>query len=395
MEYNILMSLFSFLKSNNESYSLVFNIGSGSVSGGIIKFTEKTGVNIVYYAKEMIPFQQEIEITKHQDLMKSTLTILAHKIQSEGLKKVSSQTPIGKSTKKEKKINIDRIFYIFSSPWSVSQTRIIRLKEPKLFKVTEGRLNKLIDEQEKQFQTGILKSGQIIERKIVQIKTNGYVVNNIYDKLVDNLELAVFFTVVSKDVLDIVEEAVSKTFRVKNVWCHSLSLPILTIIGNLFSQKEDFIHLDISEEITDISVVKNNILTSSVSIPLGRNYFIRELSKNLAVTEEIADSMIRMHQTKSIDELASLKLSVAIDTVSQNWLTNITDILSEIKSKMYVPELIFLTAEADFGPFIKDKLHKRSFETILLDNKNIKSSLVGENLIFKLELMFLDNLYKI
>ncbi len=387
MEYNVLMSFFSFLKRNKESYSLVFNIGSGSISGGIIKFTEKVGVDIVYYAKEIIPFQQEVSVPKHLDLMKSTLTTLAHKIQSEGLK--------GMGTKKDQSISIDRVFYVFSSPWSVSQTKTIRIKEPKVFKVTDGYLKRVIDEQEKKFQSDVLKSGKTIEKKIIQMKVNGYAVNDISNIFTNDLEISLFFTVVPEEILHIIEEAVSKVFNIKNVWCHSSALSILSVIKNLFPQKEDFIHIDISEEITDIAIVKDNIMTSSVSIPYGRNYFVREISKVLKVSEEVADSMIKMHCSKNNDELASLKLSVAIDAVSKSWLTSITDVLNSFKDKIYVPELIFLIANNDLCFFLKDKLHKQSFEVILLDNNNIKSSQVKGDLVFKLELMFLDNLYKI
>ena len=105
------MSLFSFFKKNKESYSLVFNIGSGSVSGGIVKFTEAPGENVTYYAKENIPFQREISVPKHLELMKSALTKLTERIQKNNQKR------------------IDRIFYVFSSPWCASQTKVIRVKE--------------------------------------------------------------------------------------------------------------------------------------------------------------------------------------------------------------------------------------------------------------------------
>lgn len=396
MEYNVPMSFFSFIKklktiwprrAGKESYSLVFNIGSGSISGGIIKFTEKVGVDIVYYAKEMIPFQQKVSVPKHLYLMKSTLTTLAHKIQSEGLK--------GISTKKDESVSLDRVFYVFSSPWSVSQTKTIRIKEPKAFKVTADYLKRVIEEQGKKFQSNVLKSGKTIEKKIIQMKVNGYTVNDISNIFTNDLEISLFFTVVPEEILHIIEEAVSQVFDIKNIWCHSSTLSILSVVKNLFPQKEDYICLDISEEITDIAIVKDNIMTSSVSIPSGRNYFIRELSRVLKVSKEIADSMIKMHCAKNNNELASLKLSVAIDTISKSWLTSITDVLNSFKDKVYVPELIFLIANNDLCLFLKDKLHQQSFEVIFLDNNNIKSSLVKGDLVFKLELMFLDNLYKI
>jgi len=381
------MSFFSFSKKNKESFSLVFNISSGSVSGAIIRFTEKAGVKIEYYIKEKISFQEELSIPRHVDLMSEALGILVEKIRVAGTKKIMPA--------KGSLFLIDRVFYIFSSPWCVSKTRTIRINEVKEFKVTEQYINKIIDEQEKLFRAEISESGQVVEKKIIQIKTNGYVVNDINDCLTKNLEISILFTIVPENILQVIESVVTKTFNSKNIWCHSLSLSLFSVIRNLFSQYENFIHLDITEEITDLNIINDNIITDSISIPFGRNHFIRELSMNLKITEEIADSMIRMQVTKSGDELGVLNLAVAMDTASQTWLTKISEALNDLKLRMFLPETMFLIISNDLGIFLRNKLVKQDFKVILVNNMQIDSTQVKEDTILKLELMFLDNLYKI
>lgn len=382
------MSFFSFLKKNKESYSIVFNIGSGSISGGIIRITEKTGVDVIYYAKDVLPFQQKILVPKYLDLMKLSLVAVTKKIQTEGLKLIK--------VKKNKTLNIDKTFFIFSSPWGVSQTKIIKIKEAKPFKVTVAYLDKLIIEHEKKIQTSLIDSGKIIEKKIVQIKINGYVVNNPYGKLVNNLEVAVLFSIVPENILEAVESVVSKSFHLNSVWCHSTAFSIYSVISTLFPQKDDYIHMEVGEEITDISIINNGVIVSSASIPLGKNHFVRELSNILKVSEEIASSMINMQSHKNNDQLASLKIAVSMDTAARNWFTRIFQVLDGYKSKMFILDSIFVTASNEITPFLKDKLQKHGFNVLSLENKHIKSSTaITDDLIFKLELMFLDNLYKI
>jgi PAS domain S-box-containing protein len=147
---------------------------------------------------------------------------ITEKIQTEGFKKISSLS--------KNSAMIDRVFYIFSSPWSASLTKTIRIKESKNFKVTEEYLNRIIDEQEKQFLIDISTSGKIIERKIIQIKINGYIVNNYTNKQAKSLEVSVFYTVVPENILKVIDKTVSKLFHVKNIWCHSLSLSIFSVI---------------------------------------------------------------------------------------------------------------------------------------------------------------------
>ncbi len=384
------MSFFSFLnfKKTKENYSLVFTIGSGSVSGGIVKFTEEAGVDMIYYDKEIIPFQQDISIMKHLELMKSSLTSLTQNIQSVGLKRVEMKD-------KKKQVLLEKVFYVFSSPWSISQTKTVRVKEAKPFKVTKDYLDKIVDEQEKILRGDILKSDKIVEKKIIQIKVNGYVVDSVYDRKVLDLEISIFFSIVPNDILQLVDQAISKTFNIKEIWCHSALLSVFSAIRDFFPKKDDFIYIDISEEITDISIVKDSVMISSASIPLGCNYFIRELAKKMNISEEIADSMIRMHCLKHNDELGNLKFAVAIEGVSKVWLSKVSETLDLLKEKIYIPEQVFLIADNDLFSFLKNRLEEKDLEVLSVDYKNIKSQKIKNNLIYRLVLMFLDNLYKI
>ncbi len=388
------MSIFSFKKNKSStlsdgSYSLVIGLSSGSISGGIIKHTEKAGVDVVYYAKEDISFQQDISIPRHLELMEKTLTTLASKIQTEGLTVLKSTNP------KLKNLVLNRAFYMLSSPWCISETKTLYIKENLLFKVTDTYVNKIIDQVEKEYQNSNFKNSKVIEKKIIQIKNNGYVVDNIINQHTKEFELSVHFSFADNQILDSIEKSISNFFHIDNVWCHSSSLAIFSTIRNLFAQKDDFIHLDISEEMTDISVVSNDIITNLVSIPMGRNYFIRELSKDLNIPESVASTTIKMHSIKSGDDLANIKNTVSLNKITDTWLVKITDTLNDLRTKKYISQDVFLIANSDLSFFLKGKLEQNSYQVLFIENKNIKSNLKIEDVIFKLGLMFLDNIYKI
>jgi hypothetical protein len=388
------MSIFSFKKNKSStlsdgSYSLVIGLSSGSISGGIIKHTEKAGVDVVYYAKEDIPFQQDISIPRHLELMEKTLTTLASKIQTEGLTVLKSTNP------KLKNLILNRAFYLLSSPWCISETKTIKVKENMVFKVTDAYINKTIDQAEKEYQNSNFKNSKVIEKKIIQIKNNGYVVDNIINQHTKEFELSVHFSFADNQILDSIEKSISNFFHIDNVWCHSSSLAIFSTIRNLFAQKDDFIHLDISEEMTDISVVSNDIITNLVSIPMGRNYFIRELSKDLNIPESVASTTIKMHFIKSGDDLANIKNTVSLNKITDTWLAKITDTLNDLRTKKYISQDVFLIANSDLSFFLKGKLEQNDYQVLFIENKNIKSNLKIEDVIFKLGLMFLDNIYKI
>lgn len=380
------MSLFSFLrKTEKNKYSLAISIESGSVSGAIIKFTEKPGVNILAYEKEMIPFQKEISISKHLELMKSSLVTLVSRLCRRGFK-------------------IEKIYYIFSSPWCISQTKTIKLNEPKIFKLTESYLTRAIGQEEELIKQGIEKDlsfgdisrhGKIIEKKIIQIKANGYIVNEYNNKLVKNAEISLFSTVVPEEILSTVEEAVSKSYLTNNIYCHSASLATFSVIRDLFNNSEDFIYINISEEMTDVSVVKNGIITWEVTFPFGRNKFVRDLALKLKISDVVADSMIKMHQLKSNDELANLKFMVNMNDASKQWTEKISEIFNKFGEDLYNPQVVYLIGNKDLISVLMEKLPIGDYKIISLEAKKITSPFKIDDIMFKIGLTFLDKLYKI
>jgi cell division ATPase FtsA len=379
------MSFFSFTKKikislptkvEKDSYSLVFNIGSGNIAATVVKFTEKPGVSVLSFAEEAIPFQEELNPARHLDLAKTAITSLVAKIQAGN------------------KNSIKNIFYIFSSPWCISQTKTIRVRESKPFKITEEYLNKLIANQEKQT-LDIKEHGKIIESKIIQMKVNGYVVSEIVGKQVRELEISLLITAVPEEILSAIEGVVSKSFIVKNVYCHSSTLAIFSVIRDLFPNYEDFVFVDVSHEMTDISLVKSGVIFSTISFPFGRNHCMRELAEKLKVTPILADSMIKMHNTKSNDAMASLKFTTAMQAIVRDWIAKVSETFDQFVEQLYIPEKIFFVATCDLAGDLSGELKAKNFEVITLEAKKINTPTKIDDTMFKVTLTFLDKIYKI
>lgn len=154
-------------------------------------------------------------------------------------------------------------------------------------------------------------------------------------------------------------------------------------------------YIDISEEITDISIIKDNVILVSASIPFGRNHFVREISLELKVSKEVADSMIKIHIAKDNDEMAGLKFSLVMDKSTTYLVSKITEVINNFNANFFYSESIFLIARNDLALSLREKLQRKDFEVALLDNKKIKPAIIGNDTVYKLELMFLDKLYKI
>jgi len=407
------MSIFSFLnfKKTKNNYSLVFDIGAGSVAASLVKFTDKPGFRVIYSVRELIQYQEKISSEKYLTYMITALNSASEKIQ----KQLSSNP----HTDRGGKMDVSRAFMIFSSPWCISQTKIIKVQKDKPFELTKKVLEKIILDEENLVKKDIestnmfkdIKSlGDVIEKKIVQTKINGYKVDDPYGKVIKELELSLFVTVVPKEILKTVKETYGKYFAIKEVWSHSLTLASFTTIRDFYPNQKNFVQIDINEEITEVSIIKDGVIISTSSIPIGRNYFVRIVASENKVTSEIADSMIKMHCDGSCEEGAAVKLEKAMSAATDKWIANLKEIFNSFIAEIYIPKAVFFVASNDFICFISNKLKEsrlaqfgisnESFEILSINHKSIKDVCKmaiqkDEDVILKIEELFLDKIYNI
>ena len=128
----------------------------------------------------------------------------------------------------------------------------------------------------------------------------------------------------SAHILDKIEDTVGRVFHLDKLHMHSFTLAGFLSLRDIFEFEEDFVFLDISGEVTDISFVKDGVLKEVQTFPLGRNSFIREVVKNFGNTYELATSMLRSSGFNELDEKTELKLNDALSDVRKEWGRNST-----------------------------------------------------------------------
>src|SRR3989344_5473983 len=121
----------------------------------------------------------------------------------------------------------------------------------------------------------------IIEKKIVQIKLNGYEVRNPYGQKTSRIELSMIVGVSSGKVVESIERKLSNFFHVKSVHFGAFPIAAFSAIRDIFPNEKNFLFIDITGEATDVSLVSNDILAGTVAFSRGKNFFIREISTQL------------------------------------------------------------------------------------------------------------------
>jgi len=146
--------MFSSSKHPHDEVALVLDISSGYVEGAIVQFAEAKPPHILYTAKISIPFMEEKNSLRLKTELFKALDETVAKVQREGLPHLKF-TALGRHS-------IRTVYCILSSPWYISQTKIVKIEKEKQISVTPSFLETLVSEEKKAFEKEI-KEGRYSE----------------------------------------------------------------------------------------------------------------------------------------------------------------------------------------------------------------------------------------
>ncbi len=348
------MSVFSGSQKQDELI-LVFNIGSSFV-GGALFYARSSGVpKIVFSAQEPIRIEEKIDINKTLSLAIESLQVVVEKIY---------QAKIGAPKK---------IFCALSSPWLVSQTRIITLKKNTPFVFTKALADDLIQKEIKLFEeenllkyTNTSDKVRAIELKNIKTSLNGYETVDLLNQKAKELEMTIFVSISGEQMLKKIEDTVAKCFHFENIKFSSFTMATFSVVRDIFPQKENFLLVYIGGEVTDISMIKKNTLRESISFPIGCNFFTRGVAEQLNCSLGEANSLISLFKDGHALESTGKKLALVIGELKKEWLKNFQESLANLSNDISIPATIYIDMGKDLSEFFSETIKTEQFSQYTL-----------------------------
>jgi hypothetical protein len=358
------MKIFSSSKKEDELF-LVFDLGSASVRGALFTVNEKKVPNILNLFTEPIKLKNELNFEEFFQATLTALDIVAGKV---FLSKMGAPK---------------KIFYILSSAWFASQIRNVSYKSDKEFVFDEKMADSLILKEIENFTEEYhsihseFKDMSPVELRNTKILLNGYVVEKPAKQKAKSVEMSIFVSLSSDIFLKKVEEVVSKYFNVKYSKFSSFVMASFAVVRNMFVAQEDFLLVDISGEVTDISMIKKDVLTSSISFPFGVNFIIRNIAQNFNCSMYHAKSLFSLYKDKHADEETTRRLDFLMTALSKDWLRKFQDSLTNFSNDISIPSTIFLTVEKDFADLFTETIKSDQFHQYTLAESKFKVIFMG------------------
>jgi hypothetical protein len=340
---------------------LVFDIRSSSVGGALIK-TNKTGVpSVLFTIREFIALKDEVKIDRLLFMTMQTLEVVVEKVFKAGF-----GVP-------------KKFFCVIASPWHISQTRIINVKKDKPFVFSLDFADDLIKKEMRLFKEGYLEKYEktkqkirLVEMQSIRTMLNGYETHNPLDQKVEEVDMTLFISMSSDQILSAIEGVVKKYFHHEVIRFSSFTMASFNVILSLFSEQSNFLLIDIGGEVTDISMIKKNVPSESISFPMGRHFFILGIVKALSCTLAEAESYFSLLNAGHAEKTVNKKLTEIVNKLKTEWLVKFQDSLANLSRDISIPYTIYLSADKDFLHFFGQTIEGDQFNQYTLTESKFK-----------------------
>jgi len=314
------------------------------------------------------------------------------------------------------KEKIDNHYFFVGSPWSVSQSKTIKIIKNKSFEINNELLNKIIVGEEFAMEKEIEElssepNWKVLEQKIIQSKINGYRTDHIFGKRASNLSIELFVSFIPYEIKDKLSNYVTeKICRGCKDQKHSCVLSSYSFFRDLYSDRNDFIYIDVGSLITDVYAVRDDIVFNIASFPFGEENIIETAMNKSNLSRTILLSHLNIGRDKKFDLESHNNGRDLLRHGFIVWEDFLRKVLLKICTEMNIPNNIFTISNSVITDLLFEELISKSEKNELnvlgtnMTINNVRESILnnfvtnGKNFInkpyIKMDAVFVDKIRK-
>lgn len=352
----------------SSNHSLVLYIGNGSVKSGIVAYKENSTVPTIL---SLDTVELKFSHGKTRTEIEARILIELQNLVTKTIKKT-----LPRLNKKYGKIHITQAMAAMATPWYTSEMVIVKKENPTAEVVSEQYIANLLASATSEFDN---KNFIVLENRILGAKLNGYHLHNPTDKKARVVELSVFRSFTPKETIRKIRDIVLSIANIKKINIQSQSFVAYASIQSIFSDEKNYIVCDVTSEVTEILVSRDNILAESVTFPFGKREIIEGLSKEMGTEESVVLPLIGLLEKGTIDQTLKDKVAVALGKILQNWISSFTGALTKASIGAALPHKIYLFCPRDVSwifehAIIDEGYHQFAFAESTFDVKVISTT---------------------
>lgn len=329
---------------------LVIDIGSGSVGAALVASVQDTEVpEVIWETRIQTPLRAKIGLI---DATQDIRTALKEAVTAA----VSSGLPALAAT--HKRARVTHVEVSLSAPWALTITKAVEVTHETPFKFTKEMLNSMNDTARKQAVQEFEKSKQaslhdleLISDVEMSVQMNGYHVLDPIGKTATTVQVSRLIDLGYQELVAAVDAELERAFPAALHTATSFMHRYFDVIRSLTVDTTELCLIDVSNEATEIGVVRNGTLTHVTYTPYGLRSIIREIADVCDIPLTEAQHYLRDSPTtipdRCTDEVA--------DVISL-YETNLAELFGRTGDKLSIPSTLFVYTDPNTEAFISERV---------------------------------------
>lgn len=351
---------FLFNTKKKEKLIAIFDIGSGSVGGALVRIPSDEG------SLPIIIKTTRTDIVNRKDVNFNLF-----------LKDMSLALGFASRALYNSKLGApDEIVCVLASPWYISETRSIKFSKEHSFvfskKILDGLLEKellSLDEIYKNKYSDIESLPEVIEHPIVGVALNGYHVNDPVGKRTRSIEMNMIISLSPKICIEKIKDTISKNFHHTPISFSSFMVSSFLSVRDRYMIEDSYLILDIGGEVTDIGIVSKGVLKDSISFPYGRKTLYREICNKLNIEPRDAHELFSLYNKKTISDKEKSKLEPVLEIIKNSWKSYFVQSVNSLPKTLTIPNFIFMTIDDDIKDWFFRVINNEDYIKSMAPNK--------------------------
>ncbi|MEK7552504.1 MAG: hypothetical protein AAB505_00115, partial [Patescibacteria group bacterium] len=221
---------------------------------------------------------------------------------------------------------------------------------------------------------------ELIEHKVMQIKLNRYVTNAPYGQHATEIEISHYASVGTERVLNRLRETFTPYLSGRTLVFHSFPFVFFTISRDLLNQHSALL-LDVGGEVTELSLVANEVLWETVSFPFGRNFLLRRLAIELKTVPEEVISALKIYQRGGHNKLTTERINDALTECRREWLAAFKQALVALSESHFGSSQLWAVGDPLILSILLDWIKQTSYDDLLIAQRAFKTSLLNNEIL--------------
>ena len=323
--------MWPFSRLQRELTVAVFDIGSSSVGGILFQHHPNKLPKVLTSARFSTDFLPDLDFQKIQRSL--------HKTFERTIAALKRRMP--KDWKRP-----DATIIIFSSPYYISQNKVIRFSKPKPFEITEKILEEIVVDEIESFKKKWETEHQpveILEQEEMKINLNGYQIKKPIGKHALSAEISLHMSLGIKVIQDRLRECIAHSFGAMPLLFRSFPFVAFNTLKDIVDISRDLLVIDISGEITDLMKIKDGILEEVISFPFGENILVRRIASAFNFSLAESSVLLRQYIRDALHAGTKEKVRKIIEDASGKWCQFFKDAVKNSAEFSYLPsDLLFI-----------------------------------------------------